>query len=116
MLLPTNGYCHGKPPSDSLREECGVFGIWNHPDAARLAYLGLQQLQHRGQESAGIISSDGDGFFSHVASDTALRSVTFWMFGSLGRAGWDQIAVAAPLLLLPLALLPRDAQALNALL
>lgn len=62
------------------------------------------------------IASAGIGFLSHVASDTALRSVTFWMFGSLGRAGWDQVAVAAPLLIVPLALLPRDAQALNALL
>ncbi|MGH8481391.1 MAG: FecCD family ABC transporter permease [Nevskiaceae bacterium] len=62
------------------------------------------------------IAGAGIGFFSHVASDTALRSVTFWMFGSLGRAGWQEIAVAAPLLVLPLALLPRDAQALNALL
>ena len=62
------------------------------------------------------IAGAGIGFFSHVASDTALRSVTFWMFGSLGRANWTEIAIAAPLLLAPLALLPRDAQALNALL
>jgi iron complex transport system permease protein len=62
------------------------------------------------------IAGAGIGFFSHVASDSALRSVTFWMFGSLGRAGWEQIAIAAPLLVVPLALLPRDAQALNALL
>ncbi|HRO68572.1 MAG TPA: hypothetical protein PL182_13455 [Pseudobdellovibrionaceae bacterium] len=38
------------------REECGVIGIWNSPDAARLAYLGLYAMQHRGQESAGIVS------------------------------------------------------------
>ena len=38
------------------REECGVFGVWNHEDAARLAYLGLYAMQHRGQESAGIVS------------------------------------------------------------
>lgn len=62
------------------------------------------------------IAGAGIGFFSHVASDTALRSVTFWMFGSLGRASWPEIAVAAPLLALPLVLIPRDAQALNALL
>lgn len=42
----------------SWKEECGVFGIWNHPDAARLAYLGLYAMQHRGQESAGIVSLD----------------------------------------------------------
>ena len=42
-----------------LREECGVFGIFGHEDAARIAYLGLYALQHRGQESAGIVVSDG---------------------------------------------------------
>lgn len=62
------------------------------------------------------IAGAGIGFFSHVASDSALRSVTFWMFGSLGKVGWAEIAVAAPLLLLPLLLIPRDARALNALL
>ena len=41
------------------RDECGVFGIWNHPEASRLAYLGLFAIQHRGQESAGIVSLDG---------------------------------------------------------
>jgi amidophosphoribosyltransferase len=44
---------------DKFREECGVFGIFGHPDAANLTYLGLYALQHRGQESAGIVSSDG---------------------------------------------------------
>lgn len=42
-----------------LREECGVFGIYGHPDASRLTYLGLYALQHRGQESCGIVASDG---------------------------------------------------------
>jgi amidophosphoribosyltransferase len=44
---------------DKFREECGVFGIFGHDEAARLTYLGLYALQHRGQESAGIVSSDG---------------------------------------------------------
>ncbi|MGE3842190.1 MAG: amidophosphoribosyltransferase [Vicinamibacterales bacterium] len=44
---------------DKLREECGVFGIYQHPEAANLAYLGLYALQHRGQESAGIATADG---------------------------------------------------------
>src|SRR5262249_44923440 len=44
---------------DKFREECGVFGIYGHEEAAQLAYLGLYALQHRGQESAGIVSSDG---------------------------------------------------------
>ncbi len=42
-----------------LREACGIFGIFGHEDAARIAYLGLYALQHRGQESAGIVVSDG---------------------------------------------------------
>ena len=41
------------------REHCGVFGIYGHPDAARLTYFGLYALQHRGQESCGIVSGDG---------------------------------------------------------
>jgi len=44
---------------DKFREECGVFGIYDHEEAARLTYLGLYALQHRGQESAGVVSSDG---------------------------------------------------------
>jgi amidophosphoribosyltransferase len=44
---------------DKFREECGVFGIYGHPEAANLTYLGLYALQHRGQESAGIAASDG---------------------------------------------------------
>ena len=44
---------------DKFREECGVFGIYGHAEAAKLAYLGLYALQHRGQESAGIAASDG---------------------------------------------------------
>lgn len=46
-------------PFDKLHEECGVFAIQGHPEASNLAYLGLYALQHRGQESAGIASSDG---------------------------------------------------------
>jgi amidophosphoribosyltransferase len=47
---------------DTLREECGVFGVFNHPDAAALTALGLHALQHRGQEAAGIVSFDGARF------------------------------------------------------
>ena len=45
---------------DKLHEACGVFGIFGHPEAANMTYLGLYALQHRGQESAGIAASDGD--------------------------------------------------------
>src|SRR3972149_6317656 len=44
---------------DKFRDECGVFGIYGHPEAAKMAYLGLYALQHRGQESAGLASADG---------------------------------------------------------
>lgn len=43
-----------------LNEECGVFGIWGHPNAAQITYYGLHSLQHRGQEGTGIVVSDGD--------------------------------------------------------
>src|SRR6266436_6698246 len=49
---------------DRLREECGVFGVFNHPDAAAITALGLHALQHRGQEAAGIVSFDGKRFHS----------------------------------------------------
>lgn len=52
---------------DKLHEECGVFGIFNHNDAAAHTALGLHALQHRGQEAAGIVSSDGTQFFAHRA-------------------------------------------------
>jgi amidophosphoribosyltransferase len=45
--------------SDKFHDECGVFAVYGHPEAANLAYLGLYALQHRGQESSGIVSSDG---------------------------------------------------------
>lgn len=45
--------------TDKFRDECGVFGIYGHAEAARLTYLGLYALQHRGQESCGIVASDG---------------------------------------------------------
>lgn len=45
---------------ENIKESCGVFGIYNHPEAARITYLGLFALQHRGEEAAGICSSDGE--------------------------------------------------------
>jgi amidophosphoribosyltransferase len=52
---------------DKFHEECGVFGVYGHPDASNLTYLGLYALQHRGQESAGIVSSDGKVLYSEKA-------------------------------------------------
>ncbi|HKP38568.1 MAG TPA: amidophosphoribosyltransferase [Pyrinomonadaceae bacterium] len=56
---------------DKLREECGVFGIYGHSEASRLTYLGLYALQHRGQESCGIVASDG----RHLVSERAMGHV-----------------------------------------
>ena len=53
--------------SDKFKDECGVVAVHNHPEAATLAYLGLHQLQHRGQESAGIVSSDAARLYVHKA-------------------------------------------------
>src|SRR5713101_6928584 len=50
---------------DSFHEECGVVGVYGHPEAANLVYLSLYALQHRGQESAGIVSADGKVLLSH---------------------------------------------------
>lgn len=65
---------------DKFRDECGVFGIFGHPDAAHMTYLGLYALQHRGQESAGIaVARDGQlklsramGYVSDVFSEDVL--------------------------------------------
>ncbi len=69
--------------SDKFRDECGVFGIFGHPDAAHMTYLGLYALQHRGQESAGIaVASDGQikqaramGYVSDVFNEDRLRGL-----------------------------------------
>ncbi len=53
-----------KSSLDKLKEECGIFGISNHDEAAKLVALGLHALQHRGQEGCGIVSFDGKNFHS----------------------------------------------------
>ncbi len=55
----------GYPETDGFHEECGVFGVWGHPDAGALTALGLHALQHRGQEAAGIVAYDGEQFSAH---------------------------------------------------
>jgi amidophosphoribosyltransferase len=71
------------PEDDKLREECGVVAIHGYPDAARMAYLGLYALQHRGQESAGIATADGQhlanikgmGLVSEIFTDEVLQKL-----------------------------------------
>jgi amidophosphoribosyltransferase len=67
---------------DTLREECGVFGIYGHDDAAALTALGLHALQHRGQEAAGIVAFNGERFHSerrlglvgdHFSNETTIK-------------------------------------------
>lgn len=66
-----------------LNEECGVFGIWGNQDAAHLSYYGLHALQHRGQEGAGIVTTDGnqlqavrgEGLVNDVFNEDKLRKV-----------------------------------------
>jgi amidophosphoribosyltransferase len=53
------------PMNEYPQHYCGVFGVYGHPNAAELAYYGLYALQHRGQESAGIVTSDGTHFYEH---------------------------------------------------
>jgi amidophosphoribosyltransferase len=70
---------------DRPHDHCGIFGVYGHPDAAMLTYFGLYALQHRGQESAGIVSAEGDGqpfqahrgmgLVSSVFDDAALRNL-----------------------------------------
>src|SRR4051812_49856801 len=68
---------------DKFHDECGIFAVYGHREAAKLAYLGLYAQQHRGQESAGIVSSNGKKIFPHkgmgqvaeVFTEEVLRSL-----------------------------------------
>src|SRR5687767_5903093 len=72
---------------DKFHDECGVFGIYNHPEAAHLAYLGLYAQQHRGQESAGIAASNGKKMLHHkgmgqvaeVFPEEVLKGLKGWL-------------------------------------
>ncbi len=69
---------------DKLHEECGIFGIYGHPEASTLTQLGLFALQHRGQEACGIVSADGDdlyefrsvGLVADVLNEEVLKNLT----------------------------------------
>lgn len=60
---------------DKFHEDCGIFGVYGHTEAANMTYLGLYALQHRGQEGAGIVSSDGSGLY--VEKDMGLVADIF---------------------------------------
>ena len=83
FLLPDPCSLIPVPDGDTLHEECGVCAVHGHPDAARQVYLGLYALQHRGQESAGIASADGQrlanikgmGLVSEIFTDDVLAKL-----------------------------------------
>lgn len=93
-----------------LNEECGVFGVFGAPDAAQLTYYGLHTLQHRGQEGAGIVSSDGASLYQHrdrglLAQVFADQAELKWLVGNAaighvryGTSGHNSIANVQPFL------------------
>lgn len=91
-----------------LNEECGVFGIWGHHDAAQITYYGLHSLQHRGQEGAGIVTTDGlklrsykgHGLVTEVFNHGGLSDLHG--YGAIGHvrystAGGNELANVQPL-------------------
>ncbi|MBS4197268.1 amidophosphoribosyltransferase [Lederbergia citri] len=88
-----------------LNEECGVFGIWGHPDAAKITYYGLHSLQHRGQEGAGIVVTDGhrlkgirgEGLVNDVFNEKKLESlpgksaIGHVRYGGAGKGGLENV-------------------------
>ena len=91
---------------EDIHEECGIFGVWGHSDAARLTYFGLHALQHRGQEGAGIVSNDnghlighrGTGLLTQVFSDERKikrlkgdRAIGHVRYATAGSGGTDNI-------------------------
>lgn len=94
----------------------GLLAAWL---AARLASAG-GQTRTATLLLAGLainaIAGAGIGLLTQISGDAALREVTFWLFGSLAKAGWAELSIGAPLLLIILVLLPREARALDALL
>src|SRR5262245_46526606 len=95
---------------DKFKDECGVFGIFGHPEAANMTYLGLYALQHRGQESAGIAASDGvrlqvcrsTGYVNDAFDEAILGRLRGSMAVGHVRystAGSSQLANAGPLVI-----------------
>ena len=88
-----------------LNEECGIFGIWGHPEAAQITYYGLHALQHRGQEGAGMVVTDGSklygtkgpGLVTEVFTSEALNelrgkaAIGHVSYKSIGRRGYQNV-------------------------
>src|SRR5262245_3115720 len=81
--------------AEHFHDECGVFGVYGHPDTAAVAALGMHALQHRGQEAAGIVAYDGEQFSAHrgqglVGDEFSAREVTGAWRGSaaIGHVGY----------------------------
>ncbi|MCL0072215.1 amidophosphoribosyltransferase [Thermodesulfovibrionales bacterium] len=96
-------------PFHHLYEECGIFGVYNHPEAANLTYLGLYALQHRGQEGAGICSSDGKflyleksvGLVSDIFTERRIRrlpGVIAIGHNRYSTSGWSTLKNVQPLM------------------
>src|SRR5947207_9968349 len=77
--MPPEIPMHQEPSDHDMfpQHECGLFGVFGHPNAAVLTYYGLFALQHRGQESAGIVTSNGPGTSFLVHKDMGLVSQVF---------------------------------------
>jgi amidophosphoribosyltransferase len=71
---------------DHFHDHCGVFGVFGHPEASKLTYLGLYALQHRGQESAGMVSTDGAELYAHKAMGLVEEIFTQDVLARLGGA------------------------------
>src|SRR6186997_2409515 len=95
---------------DKFKDECGVFGIYGHPEASKLTYLGLYALQHRGQESAGIASADGErvrlvknmGYVNEIFDEATLATLpgtTAIGHTRYSTAGESKLSNAQPILI-----------------
>ena len=95
---------------DKFKDECGVFGLYGHPEASKLTYLGLYALQHRGQESAGIASADGQrirlvrqmGYVNEIFDEATLATLSGHVAIGHTRystAGESKLSNAQPILI-----------------
>jgi len=93
------------PEIKGLNEECGIFGVWGHQDAAQLTYYGLHSLQHRGQEGTGIVVSDGkklkgvkgEGLVAEIFTTDAMKdlkgsaAIGHVRYATAGGGGYENV-------------------------